>query len=147
MKCCIVLLFIYFRYYKALLVETQKPHIRQFAAESIAFLIRKLNDQNTFLNILFKSVDDDPSLVEGVGILLFESIKGVNRMLHSCAGSIIPLALQKLGGDILRNDAEIDQVGVTLMFQCIDPSLQAKVWFVAFPHMFCTASFIFHYIC
>ena len=30
------------RYYSELLMDTQKPHIRQFAAESIGFLLRKV---------------------------------------------------------------------------------------------------------
>ena len=90
------------RYYKQLLLSSQKPHIRQFAAESIAFLVRKIKDKDGILDALFSSAEDDPHLIDGVGILLFETIKGVNQMFHSCAGEIVSLALRKLVKDKLK---------------------------------------------
>lgn len=84
------------RYYKSLLTASQKPHIRQFAAESISFLIRKLKSKSSFLDVVFQSCVMDPQLTDGVGILLFETIKGVNHMFHSCLINVLPLALGKL---------------------------------------------------
>ena len=77
-------------------MNTQKPHIRRFAAESIAFLVRKIRSKESILDVLFSSVQEDPSLGEGVGILLFETIKGTNKLFHSCTAEVISLALKML---------------------------------------------------
>ena len=79
-----------------MLTTSQKPHIRQFAAESISFLIRKLKDKSSFLDVVFQSCVMDPQLTDGVGVLLFETIKGVNHLFHSCLNNVLPLALGKL---------------------------------------------------
>lgn len=105
------LFFFSFRCYKTLFVSSYKPHIHQFAAESMAFLIRKLKDKDMFLDILFQSVTDDPNLVEGVGILLFETIKGVGQIFHSCAAEVMSLSLKKLGRTCSTDDLENDKVG------------------------------------
>uniref|UniRef100_A0A8C8SVZ5 UTP20 small subunit processome component n=1 Tax=Pelusios castaneus TaxID=367368 RepID=A0A8C8SVZ5_9SAUR len=71
-----------------------KPHIRNFAAESFTFLMRKVSDKNTLFNLMFLDLGEHPEKVEGVGQLLFEMCKGVRNMFHSCA---IKLILLKLG--------------------------------------------------
>eukprot|EP00794_Sanderia_malayensis_P003704 gene3704-4224_t len=82
--------------YKKLLSTSQKIHIRQFAAESISFLIRKLKDKDSFLDVVFASALDDHSLTEGIGCLLFQTIKGVSAMFHSCTKDVLEIMLQKL---------------------------------------------------
>ena len=73
-------------------------------------MVRKLKDKDSFLDVLFKAAEDDPNLVEGVGILLFETVKGVGQIFHSCAGNVIALGLKKLAKNILQSDNDIDQV-------------------------------------
>ena len=46
--------------------------------------------------MIFQSVCDDPSLTEGVGLMLFETIKGVNKMFNSQAANVLQMALSKL---------------------------------------------------
>ena len=111
-------MFLSCRYYKQLLLSSQKLHIRQFAAESIAFLIRKIRDKDGILDALFSSVVSDPCLIDGVGILLFETIKGVNQMFHSCAGEIVSLALRKL------TTGQLKVVSKTILLQ----SLHEDMW-------------------
>ncbi len=82
--------------YKKLLHTSQKPHVRQFAAESISFLVRKLNDKNGFLDTVFMSASEDSCLFEGIGCLLFEIIKGVTSKFHSCTRDVILTLLKKL---------------------------------------------------
>uniref|UniRef100_H0V054 UTP20 small subunit processome component n=1 Tax=Cavia porcellus TaxID=10141 RepID=H0V054_CAVPO len=79
------------------LLAHRKLHIRNFAAESFTFLMRKVSDKNDLFNLMFLDLDEHPEKVEGVGQLLFEMCRGVRNMLHSCAGKAVKLILQKLG--------------------------------------------------
>ncbi|XP_028638934.1 small subunit processome component 20 homolog [Grammomys surdaster] len=79
------------------LLAHKKLHIRNFAAESFTFLMRKVSDKNALFNLMFLDLNEHPEKVEGVGQLLFEMCKGVRNMFHSCTGQALPLLLQKLG--------------------------------------------------
>uniref|UniRef100_H3APA8 UTP20 small subunit processome component n=1 Tax=Latimeria chalumnae TaxID=7897 RepID=H3APA8_LATCH len=79
------------------LLAHNKSHIRNFAAESFAFLMRKVPDQNALFNFMFLDLEEHPEKAEGVGQLLFEMCKGVRHMFHSCAVKALPIILQKLG--------------------------------------------------
>lgn len=79
------------------LLAHKKLHIRNFAAESFTFLMRKVSDKNGLFNLMFLDLDEHPGKVEGVGQLLFEMCKGVRNMFHSCAEKAVKLILQKLG--------------------------------------------------
>uniref|UniRef100_A0A8C4MP86 UTP20 small subunit processome component n=1 Tax=Equus asinus asinus TaxID=83772 RepID=A0A8C4MP86_EQUAS len=76
------------------LLAHKKLHIRNFAAESFTFLMRKVSDKNALFNLMFLDLDKHPEKVEGVGQLLFEMCKGVRNMFHSCTEKLI---FQKLG--------------------------------------------------
>ncbi|XP_049638753.1 small subunit processome component 20 homolog isoform X1 [Suncus etruscus] len=79
------------------LLAHKKLHIRNFAAESFIFLMRKVSDRNTLFNLMFLDLDEHPEKMEGVGQLLFEMCKGVRNMFHSCTGKALKLIFQKLG--------------------------------------------------
>ncbi|XP_048356597.1 small subunit processome component 20 homolog [Sphaerodactylus townsendi] len=79
------------------LLAHHKQHIRNFAAESFTFLMRKVSDQNALLNLMFLDLGEHPQKVEGVGQLLFAMCKGVRNMFHSCAEKAITLILKKMG--------------------------------------------------
>ncbi|XP_008062889.1 small subunit processome component 20 homolog [Carlito syrichta] len=79
------------------LLAHKKLHIRNFAAESFTFLMRKVSDKNALFNLMFLDLGEHPEKVEGVGQLLFEMCKGVRNMFHSCTGQAMKLILQKLG--------------------------------------------------
>ncbi|XP_056430567.1 small subunit processome component 20 homolog isoform X2 [Hyla sarda] len=79
------------------LLAHQKEHIRNFAAESFAFLMRKVSDLNGLLNFMFLDLKENPQKADGLGQLLFEMCKGVRNMFHSCATKAMPLILQKMG--------------------------------------------------
>ncbi|XP_063164718.1 small subunit processome component 20 homolog [Candoia aspera] len=83
-------------FYSTLLAH-RKQHIRNFAAESFTFLMRKVSDKNALLNLMFLDLGEHPEKVEGVGQLIFEMCKGVRNMFHSCAEKAIPLILKKMG--------------------------------------------------
>ncbi|KAM8982078.1 small subunit processome component 20 homolog [Sarcophilus harrisii] len=79
------------------LLAHHKLHIRNFAAESFTFLMRKVSDQDALLNLMFLDLGKHPTKVEGVGQLLFEMCKGVRNMFHSCASKAVGVILRKLG--------------------------------------------------
>ncbi|XP_019587661.2 small subunit processome component 20 homolog [Rhinolophus sinicus] len=79
------------------LLAHRKLHIRNFAAESFTFLMRKVSNKNALFNLMFLDLDEHPEKIEGVGQLLFEMCKGVRNMFHSCTGEAVKLILQKLG--------------------------------------------------
>uniref|UniRef100_A0A0G4GBF3 Uncharacterized protein n=1 Tax=Chromera velia CCMP2878 TaxID=1169474 RepID=A0A0G4GBF3_9ALVE len=61
-------------------------HVRQFAAESWAFLLRKMNDKTALRKIepLFavfpeRPIDEHARLAEGIGAALFESVRSVQN--------------------------------------------------------------------
>uniref|UniRef100_A0A8D0C7S2 UTP20 small subunit processome component n=1 Tax=Scleropages formosus TaxID=113540 RepID=A0A8D0C7S2_SCLFO len=78
------------------LLAHKKEHIRNFAAESFAFLMRKVSFEE-LLTYMFQDLAEDSQKTEGVGQLLFEMCKGVRNMFHSCASKAIPMVLRKLG--------------------------------------------------
>nr|XP_048274589.1 small subunit processome component 20 homolog [Myodes glareolus] len=127
--------------YSALLAH-KKLHIRNFAAESFTFLMRKVSDKNALFNLMFLDLSEHPEKVEGVGQLLFEMCKGVRNMFHSCTGQALKLILQKLGpvteteaqlpwilvGETLRNMARstvgyIYKEHFGVFFDCLQESL------------------------
>ncbi|XP_029019229.1 small subunit processome component 20 homolog [Betta splendens] len=79
------------------LMAHKKEHIRNFAAESFAFLMRKVPDLDALLTLMFLDLQQNPNKTQGAGQLLFEMCKGVRHMFHSCAATALPVALHKLG--------------------------------------------------
>ncbi|GFN80708.1 small subunit processome component 20 homolog, partial [Plakobranchus ocellatus] len=86
-----------FSYYSHLLTTSQKDYIKVFAAESCAYLLRKVKRQDKLLNFLFGNLKTSPELTEGIGLLLFEMVKGVKNHFHTISEQVFPLLLQKLG--------------------------------------------------
>lgn len=82
--------------YSSLLCHS-KEHIRRFAAESFAFLMRKVPDHSALFNFMFADLEAHRAKAEGVGQLLFEMCKGVQNAFHSCSAKVFPVILQKLG--------------------------------------------------
>ncbi|XP_078273235.1 small subunit processome component 20 homolog isoform X2 [Rhinoraja longicauda] len=82
--------------YSSLLCH-RKEHIRRFAAESFAFLMRKVPDHSALFDLVFADLEAHRAKAEGVGQLLFEMCKGVQNAFHSCAAKVFPIILQKLG--------------------------------------------------
>uniref|UniRef100_A0A672UNL4 UTP20 small subunit processome component n=1 Tax=Strigops habroptila TaxID=2489341 RepID=A0A672UNL4_STRHB len=98
------------------LLAHHKLHIRNFAAESFVFLMRKVSDKNAIFNLMFGDLGEHPEKVEGVGQLLFEMCKGVRNMFHSCAEMAMKLILSKLG-PITEEELELPWVAVGEAFE------------------------------
>ncbi|KAJ7422794.1 Small subunit processome component 20 like protein [Pitangus sulphuratus] len=98
------------------LLAHHKLHIRNFAAESFVFLMRKVSDKNALFNLMLRDLGEHPEKVEGVGRLLFEMCKGVRNMFHSCAETAMKLILLKLG-PITEEEIELPWVAVGEAFE------------------------------
>ncbi|XP_036433359.1 small subunit processome component 20 homolog [Colossoma macropomum] len=79
------------------LLTHKKEHIRNFAAESFSFLMRKVPDYDALFTMMFMDLEKHPQKAQGVGQLIFEMCKGVRNMFHSCASTALPVVLRKLG--------------------------------------------------
>uniref|UniRef100_A0A663MTT8 UTP20 small subunit processome component n=1 Tax=Athene cunicularia TaxID=194338 RepID=A0A663MTT8_ATHCN len=101
--------------YSTLLAHS-KLHIRNFAAESFVFLMRKVSDKNAIFNLMLHDLGEHPEKVEGVGQLLFEMCKGVRNMFHSCTETAMKLILLKLG-PITEEEIELPWVTVGEAFE------------------------------
>ena len=56
------LLISFFSLYAPLLGELKKDYIRNFAAESFAFIMRKMNDKDELFNFLFDRLSQHPEV-------------------------------------------------------------------------------------
>ncbi|XP_051544163.1 small subunit processome component 20 homolog [Myxocyprinus asiaticus] len=79
------------------LLSHKKDHIRNFAAESFSFLMRKVPDYDALFTLMFMDLTNHPQKAKGVGQLIFEMCRGVCNMFHSCATKALPVVLRKLG--------------------------------------------------
>ncbi|XP_061420704.1 small subunit processome component 20 homolog [Lethenteron reissneri] len=79
------------------LLAHKKEHIKNFAAESFAFLMRKVPDHSALFDWMFTDLEQNPDKCDGLGRLLFQMCRGVRMQFHSCAGRVLPIMLEKLG--------------------------------------------------
>ncbi|XP_056635303.1 small subunit processome component 20 homolog isoform X1 [Diorhabda sublineata] len=79
-----------------LLSDSKPEYINSFAAESFAFVARKVKDKKTFLNLILKAVRNQPDGVSGCGKLLFQMVTGIDGQFHSCADTVIPFLFESL---------------------------------------------------
>ncbi|XP_078326712.1 small subunit processome component 20 homolog isoform X1 [Crassostrea virginica] len=86
-----------YQYFSTLLRNNNKEYIVNFAAESFAFLMRKVKNHGELFDFLFLTLEESPETAEGVGRLLFEMVKGVQKQFHSCTQKTFPIVLRKLG--------------------------------------------------
>ncbi|XP_037369681.1 small subunit processome component 20 homolog [Talpa occidentalis] len=112
------------------LLAHKKLHIRNFAAESFTFLMRKVSDKNALFNLMFLDLHKHPDKVEGVGQLLFEMCKGVRNMFHSCAGTAVKLILQKLG-PITETEAQLPWI---LIGETLKNMVRSTVFYIYKEH-------------
>uniref|UniRef100_A0A4W4DWA7 UTP20 small subunit processome component n=1 Tax=Electrophorus electricus TaxID=8005 RepID=A0A4W4DWA7_ELEEL len=79
------------------LLAHKKEHIRNFAAESFSFLMRKVSYFDALFTLMFTDLAEHVQKAKGVGQLIFEMCRGVRNMFHSCAKTALPVVLRKVG--------------------------------------------------
>ncbi|CAK9797535.1 Small subunit processome component 20 homolog [Anthophora quadrimaculata] len=85
-----------------LLADTQPAYINNFAAESFAFVARKIKDKDTFLKTILHILKNNPNGVPGCSKLLFEIVSGTPGMFHSCAEQMLSLYFNALNNEHLN---------------------------------------------
>eukprot|EP00116_Pleurobrachia_bachei_P001163 sb/3461425/ len=84
-----------------LLLPPSRPHAVNFAAECLAFLIRKHGDPETMFSFLLKTLTEDAELSKScrlttpVARLIFETIKGVQYKFNSYAEKYLSVLLDQ----------------------------------------------------
>lgn len=87
-----------------LLNDTQPVYINNFAAESFAFVVRKVKDKEAFVKLLLKILEDSRHSVTGCGRLMFEVISGTPGQFHSCADQLLLLYFHSLKDESINQD-------------------------------------------
>ena len=109
-------------YSESLLAEQKRDYIVMFASQSFAFLLRKFETKNEsydpLLNLMFDSIVKRPSLINGIGYLLFEVVKGVKNQLNSSASVLLPELLEKQNADKYIDSSEVKQC-ISYFFEAI----------------------------
>ncbi|KAJ2688595.1 U3 snoRNP protein, partial [Coemansia spiralis] len=84
-------------------VERQRGHIRRFVAESMAFMVRKLRGdglQQFTQHVIHSMLECPPNRLEGfrdgVALLYFECMRGVDSQLYSRAPAMLTALLREL---------------------------------------------------
>ncbi|GAB1607823.1 small subunit processome component 20 homolog [Argonauta hians] len=113
-----------FSYYSPILDANNRPYIRKFAAESFGFLIRKVKDPDSVLDLVFDSFNHRSQYILGIGRLLFEVMKGVRHHLHSSAVTIFPMILSKIGPHPTSTEPS-DATIFTKVRSCISHTMSA----------------------
>lgn len=115
-----------------LLADTQPAYINSFAAESFAFVVRKIRDKDAFLKTILKVLKNNPNGIPGCGKLLFEVISGTPGQFHSCAEQMLTLYLNALNNENLNQNLTFELLKeiVNCLVQTIHPQKCEIFWSV-----------------
>ena len=87
-----------------LLSDSRPYYINSFAAESFAFVVRKVKNKESFLKVVLGALEKSQNGVPGCGKLLFETISGISGHFHSCAEELLALYFESLEDELLNQD-------------------------------------------
>ncbi|GFY40068.1 small subunit processome component 20 homolog [Trichonephila inaurata madagascariensis] len=87
--------------FSSLLDDTNKEHIRNFACQSFALLIRKVHAREELFTFIFQNLQQNPQRIYGVGQLFFEVVRGVKEQFHYSLEPVFKLLLKYLGKEKL----------------------------------------------
>lgn len=80
------------------LFSSNKQYINQFAAESFAFLLRKLPIEKLKQHLLYilKYIDSKSNLFQSISFLIYETVKGVQHQFHSKTKNVLSILFSLL---------------------------------------------------
>lgn len=118
-----------------LLADTQPVYINRFAAESFAFVVRKIKDKDSFLKLILHILEDRKENVKengilGCGKLLFEVVSGTPGQFHSCSEQMLLLYFNALQNESIDQKLtyEVLREIVTCILQNIHPQKCDVMW-------------------
>lgn len=97
-----------------LLADTKPKYINNFAAESFAFVVRKIKNKEEFFKQVIETIEEKKIGVEGCGKLLFYVLAGVRGQFHSCAEDILGVYFTALEDSSLNQDLLFEVLSVIL---------------------------------
>lgn len=77
--------------YSPLFDDSRKEHIRSFAAECFAYLMRKVIKKDELFDFMFTRLIEHPQEANGIGKLIFEMFKNINNQFNSVTEQVIYL--------------------------------------------------------
>ncbi|OXU31234.1 hypothetical protein TSAR_014768 [Trichomalopsis sarcophagae] len=131
-----------------LLADTRPPYVNNFAAESFAFVVRKVKDKEAFLRLVLDALEQKPDGVVGCGKLLFHVLAGIPGQFHSCAENMLNIYLSALRDSSIKQQQLLFEV-LSTVFKCISSEIHPQkcdvLWTVIFESLdkFSSSSLIF----
>ncbi|KMR04659.1 small subunit processome component 20-like protein [Lasius niger] len=115
-----------------LLSDTQPVYINRFAAESFAFVVRKIKDKDSFLKLVLHILEDNENGVPGCGKLLFEVVFGIAGQFHSCGEQMLLIYFNALQDQSVnqRLTYEVLKEIVTCILENVHPQKCDIMWSV-----------------
>jgi len=105
-------LYVFFcRKFSILLSSSQKHYIKAFSAEAFAFLIRKSKSKENVIEFILEQISE--GLTEGIGYLLFHTVKGIKTQLNLNAEEYLAVILNSLYTVTTNNKSEVSFVKYT----------------------------------
>ncbi|XP_011495601.1 PREDICTED: small subunit processome component 20 homolog [Ceratosolen solmsi marchali] len=100
-----------------LLADTYPPYVNNFAAESFAFVVRKVKEKEAFLKLVLQTLEVRRDGVAGCGKLLFHVLSGIAGQFHSCTETILTLYINALLNPLINQQLLIEVLST--VFSCI----------------------------
>ncbi|CAH1392234.1 unnamed protein product [Nezara viridula] len=98
------------------LFDKSKPtYINDFAAQSFAYVARKVKDNSELIKLIVRTLKQKPEAVEGFGRLVFEIVHGIHGQWHSCGEKIFTSLISALKEPCYPNDILFDLLKHTLL--------------------------------
>ncbi|XP_011858769.1 PREDICTED: small subunit processome component 20 homolog [Vollenhovia emeryi] len=118
-----------------LLADTQPVYVNRFAAESFAFVARKIRDKESFLKLILRILEErhenaKENGISGCGKLLFEIVSGIPGQFHSCGEQMLFLYFNALQDQSVDGNLtyQVLREVVTCILQSIHPQKCDVVW-------------------
>ncbi|XP_072743036.1 small subunit processome component 20 homolog [Anoplolepis gracilipes] len=113
-----------------LLSDTQPDYINRFAAESFAFVVRKIKDKDSFLKLVLHILEDNENGIPGCGKLLFEVVFGITGQFHSCGEQMLLIYFNALQDESVNQKLiyEVLKEIVACILQNIHPQKCDIMW-------------------
>nr|XP_024214099.1 small subunit processome component 20 homolog [Halyomorpha halys] len=97
------------------LLDKSKPtYINNFAAQSFAFVARKVKDHSKLIKLIIRTLKEKPEAVEGFGRLMFEIVHGIHGQWHSCGEKIFTSLISALKDPSYPHDILYELLSHTL---------------------------------
>ncbi|KAK7865447.1 hypothetical protein R5R35_002325 [Gryllus longicercus] len=118
--------------------DSKPEYIRNFAAESFAYVVRKVRNKKDFVKLLLCTLESRPDGIEGCGRLMFEVVRGIRGRFHSFVQEFLPQVMDMLFDSSVNSVLLFDLL--SHMFKAMCSFVEAKyftlVWTTVFEVIF-----------